>query len=216
MLSILAMDWTDYTRFGITLFALINPFTKIPYCLSVCGKGDTKSLAAIAVSSTVSMTALLLLMHFAGEVILVSLGTTLASFQIGGGLVIVLTGLALMGDEGKNTDNDASSEPLDFLHAIKIGVAPLGIPMLAGAGSIAKVMTETHPEFGIQYELHITLVIVTVCLISGIVIASGGLLSKILGSVFFSIIGRLSGLIVVAVGVEVVWRGLAAHIATLR
>lgn len=208
------MDWTDYTRFGITLFALVNPFTKIPYCLSDCGN-DTKSLVAAAAASTVSTTALLLLMHFAGEVILISLGTTLASFQIGGGMVIVLAGLALMGDEGKKTYDDANSEPLDLLHAIKLGVAPLGIPMLAGAGSIAKVMTETHPEFGMQHELHLSLMIISVCVVSGIVLASGGLLSKLLGHVFFSIIGRLSGLIVVAVGVEVVWHGLSSHIAAL-
>jgi small neutral amino acid transporter SnatA (MarC family) len=47
------------------------------------------------------------------------------------------------------------------------------------------------------------------------VIGAGGLLSRVLGAVFFSIVGRLSGLIVVAVGVEVVWHGLATHIATL-
>lgn len=130
-------------------------------------------------------------------------------------MVIVLAGLALMGDEGKKTYDDANSEPLDLLHAIKLGVAPLGIPMLAGAGSIAKVMTETHPEFGMQHELHLSLMIISVCVVSGIVLASGGLLSKLLGHVFFSIIGRLSGLIVVAVGVEVVWHGLASHIAAL-
>ena len=209
------MDWTDYTRFGITLFALINPFTKIPYCLSVCGPGNTKALHRLALSSTVSMIVLLLLMHFAGEIILLSLGTTLASFQVGGGLVIILTGLALMNDEGKTTHTAPVSDPPDLLHAIKIGVAPLGIPMLAGAGSIAKVMTETHPEFGIQYEMHITLMIVLVCVTSGLVIGAGGLLSRVLGAVFFSIIGRRSGLIVVAVGVEVVWHGLATHIATL-
>lgn len=106
------MDWTDYTRFGITLFALINPFTKIPYCLSVCGPGNTKALHRLALSSTVSM-------------------------------------------------------------------------------------------------------IVLVCVTSGLVIGAGGLLSRVLGAVFFSIVGRLSGLIVVAVGVEVVWHGLATHIATL-
>lgn len=209
------MDWTDYTRFGITLFALINPFTKIPYCLSVCGPGNTKALHRLALSSTVSMMVLLLLMHFAGEIILLSLGTTLASFQVGGGLVIILTGLALMNDEGKTTHTAPVSDPPDLLHALKIGVAPLGIPMLAGAGSIAKVMTETHPEFGIQYEMHITLMIVLVCVTSGLVIGAGGLLSRVLGAVFFSIVGRLSGLIVVAVGVEVVWHGLATHIATL-
>jgi len=210
------MDWTDYTRFGLALFALINPFTKIPYCLSVSNNGDLRSLMIVAMTSTISMISLLLLMHFAGEVILATLGTSLASFQIGGGLIIVLTGLALLRDDGQAAQQNLyAREPVDLVHFIKIGVAPLGIPMLAGAGAIAKVMNETHPAFGMQNEIHITVVIVAVCVICGVIIALGGFLSKVIGVEVLTIVGRLSGLIVVAVGAEVVWQGLATHISNL-
>lgn len=55
--------------------------------------------------------------------------------------------------------------------------------------AIAKVMTETHPEFGIQYELQITLIIALVCVIIGLVIVAGEVLSRIIGAVFSRLLG---------------------------
>lgn len=209
------MDWSDYTRFGITLFALINPFTKIPYCVSVAAEGGARAILAMAASSTATMISLLMLMHFAGEAILSSLGTSLPSFQIGGGLVILLSGLAMLNQSAKPTMDTATSSGFDLVHYAKLGIAPLGIPMLAGAGSIAKVTAETHAGFGMSDDLHISFIIVLVCLTAGAIIASSTLLMRVFGPVVFSILSRLAGLVVVSVAVEVMWHGVSAHVQAL-
>lgn len=206
------MDWSDYTRFGITLFALINPFTKIPYCVSVAAGGGSRAILAMAATSTATMIGLLMVMHLAGEAILSALGTSLASFQIGGGLVILLSGLSMLNPGAKPATEAAQSAGIDLLHYARLGVAPLGIPMLAGAGSIAKVTTETHPGFGIADDLHISLMIVLVCLSAGAIIASCTVLMRVFGPVVFSILSRLAGLVVVSVAIEVMSHGVASHI----
>jgi multiple antibiotic resistance protein len=96
-------------------------------------------------------------------------------------------------------------------HFIRLGVTPLGIPMLAGAGAITKVVLETQPHYGIDDALLLAAVIVVVCLLSGTIIALSGLLMRLLGAAFFAILSRLAGLVIVAVGIEIMSRGVMAH-----
>lgn len=208
------MHWSDYTRFGIALFALISPVLAIPYTLSVSAGGGPRAVTLIALSATVTMTVTLLVMHFLGEVILLTLGTSLASFQIGGGLIILLSGLSMLSGEAVKTVREEARN-LDPLHYVKLGVSPLGIPMLAGAGAITKVIIETHPEFGIEAEIELALMIVLVCVVSGALIAASSLLVRVLGPSFFSIFSRIAGLVIVAVAVEVMARGFYTHVGLM-
>lgn len=208
------MHWSDYTRFGIALFALMNPFTKIPYTLSVSAASGARAVWLMAASCTATMLAMLLTMHFIGEAVLISLGTSLASFQIAGGLIILLSGLAMMSGDSSSvpTSSRGTGAENNDLYFLKLGVSPLGIPMLAGAASITKVIIETHPGFGIEADLYLTLMIMIVCAISGGIIASSALLMRLLGLGFFSIMSRIAGLVIVAVAVEVMSKGILAHV----
>lgn len=208
------MHWSDYTRFAIALFALLNPITKIPYTLSAAAGGGTRAVMTMALSCTATMMAILLLMHLVGEGILLTLGTSLASFQIGGGLVILLSGLSMLSDEPpRAVPVDAGRR--DSLHYVKLGVSPLGMPMLAGAGAITKVIIETHPGFGIEAEIEVSLIILLVCGMSGALIATSSVLVAVLGAAFFSILSRIAGLVIVAVAVEVMFRGVSTHVSAL-
>jgi len=54
--------------------------------------------------------------------------------------------------------------------------------------------------------------ITAVCLLCGAIVAASSVLMRILGPAFFSILTRLSGLIIVAVAVEVMTMGITAHV----
>lgn len=205
--------WSDLTRFAISLFALINPFTVLPYVLVVAAAAGSRGILTLAATSTVTMIVVLVGMHILGEAVLVTLGTSLPSFQIGGGLVMLLSGLAMLNPpEASQSAAPETGTPAGLGALVKIGVAPLGIPMLAGAGSITKVIIETQPHYGLEDNVLIGVAIVLVCVVSGAVIAASSLLMRIFGPAFFSILARFSGLVIVAVAVEVMARGVFAHV----
>lgn len=203
--------WTDLTRFGIGLFALLNPFTTLPYVMGVAAGGGSRAILTMAAAATATMIAVLLAMHVAGEAVLVTLGTSLPSFQVGGGLVILLTGLSMLRDAPAGDPAAAAGPGANTGHYIRLGVTPLGIPMLAGAGSITKVILETQPHYGIDDAIMLGVVVVIVCLLSGLIIASSAALMRLLGPAFFAILARLAGLVIVAVGIEVMSKGVMAH-----
>jgi multiple antibiotic resistance protein len=205
--------WSEYTRFAISLFALLNPFTKLSYVLSVTSRVGGKAVIVLAISATSTMICVLLTMHFVGESFLVTMGTSLPSFQIGGGLIILLSGLSMLNESHEDQDDDKTiAHHNDISDFIKLGVAPLGIPMLAGAGAITKVVIETHPGHGIDNEFFITAIIIVECLLAGVILASSSVLKRFLGAAFLSVISRVAGIIIVAVAIEIMVKGVFAHV----
>jgi len=201
----------DLTQFGIGLFALLNPFVTLPYVLAVSSAGGSRAILTLAAASTATALAVLLGMHLVGEMVLVGLGTSLASFQVAGGLVMLLSGLAMMQDDAAAPQAPGGGTGQAIMPYVRLGVAPLGTPMLAGAGSISKVILETHPGYGIEHEEYIVWIIVAVCLLSGAIIAATAPITRLVGRGFFSVMSRLSGLIIIAIAIEIMSKGIFAH-----
>ena len=203
--------WSDYTNFAISLFALLNPFTKIPYVLANANKNQS-AVRIFAIGSTATIIAVLAVSHFIGVAALQVLGTSLPSFQIGGGIVVLLTGVHMLFGPGGEKKVEPTAPTAGGGDYLGLAVSPLGIPMLAGPGTITKVIIDTHPGTGVDNDLH-SLVLISLCAIaSGAVLAASSVLMRVLGNGFFVIMGRIAGLIIVAVAVEMIAKGISAHV----
>lgn len=203
--------WSDYTNFAIALFALLNPFTKIPFVLASAGK-DARAVRVLALGSTVTIIAVLTMSHFIGVAALQVLGTSLPSFQIGGGIVVLLTGVHMLFGASGQKSAETSTGTLTSGEFLGMAVSPLGIPMLAGPGAITKVIIDTHPGTGVDNDFHSIVLIIACALACGAVIGTSSVLMRVLGNGFFTIMGRIAGLIIVAVGVEMIVKGISAHV----
>jgi len=180
--------------------------------LASAGK-NAKAVQILALASTATIIVVLVFSHFVGVAALQVLGTSLPSFQIGGGIVLLLTGVGMLfgADEAEGATEPAAGGRSN-INVLGAAVSPLGIPMLAGAGTITKVIVDTHPGTGVDNDLHSIVLIVLVACASGLILASSSVLVKVLGSGFFSVMGRIAGLITVAVGVEMMAKGVSAHV----
>ena len=205
------VHWSEYTSFAIAIFALINPFTKIPFII-VSSQNNQRAVLNIAFASTFTIIAVLFVAHYIGTAFLQVLGTTLPSFQIGGGIVVILTGLNMLFGKINAAEAHEDEQSVDASHYVGLAVSPLGIPMLAGPGVITKVIINSHAGTGIENDLHSLVTIAIVALACGLVVAGSLLLMRVLGKGFFTVMGRISGLIIAAVGVEMIVRGIYSHI----
>ena len=89
-----------------------------------------------------SLTAFLFLSAFcAGRAIYLSdvRGLTLPAFEIAGGVILLLIGLDML-EAKRSATQEATGETEDAASKEDAGIVPLGIPMLAGPGSITSVM----------------------------------------------------------------------------
>jgi small neutral amino acid transporter SnatA (MarC family) len=125
----------EYSSFAFSMFAMLTPFAAIPPFLSLTIglTSPEKSRTAITAVSTAAL--VLVVAAVAGEIILTALGTSLESLRVGGGLVLLLTAISMLKplDELNRHDPDSTAAG---------AVVPLGVPLLAGPGSISLVIVE--------------------------------------------------------------------------
>jgi len=200
-------NWTEYTRFITALFVILNPFAAVPLYIVL-----TKSYNHVErnhISMIASFTVLLVLVtaSITGEAILQGLGTSLASFRVGGGIVILLMALAMLqGKSDKVRTSPAEEAEAEDRHSI--AVVPLAIPLLAGPGSISNVIIEMHRSDASYHGIFVIICIVIVCLLLWLVLRMASTIGKMLGRIGLNIVNRLFGLILAAIAVEIMANGL--------
>lgn len=205
-------EFTDHYEFIIGLFAMMDPLAAIPMLLAVTVGFSATERRTTVLSAFIAMTTILLVAQYSGVWLLDTLGTTLASFQIAGGLVIAWSGFTML-----NNVQTVSSPPDPARKAspVQLGVVPLAIPLLAGPGAITKVLLEAQHGIGSDNPLHITINIIGVCIACTIVLLLAGRVGRLLGEAGLIIFNRVFGLVVIAIGIEVIFGGIAGHLRIL-
>jgi multiple antibiotic resistance protein len=98
-------------------------------------------------------------------------------------------------------------------HRQAIGVVPLGLPLLAGPGSISTVIIEMQrpAPTGVAPWMHAALVllgITLICAVAWLSLAVAGPIGRALGHTGLKILNRLFGLLLAAIAVETLAAGL--------
>jgi len=203
-------NWPDLISFGIGLFAIMVPFACVPIIVNLKDEFTPAQIRQAITIAVISAFGILVCAVIGGESMVLAMGTSLPSFQIAGGVIIFITGLAMMADSpGKS----ASSQPGAAVRTpAQVGIVPLAMPMLAGPGVLTKVMLETHDTVGIADDVYVILVIVIVLAIAATILLMSNVIARMLGDLGLQIMSRLAGLIVVAIGVEVLVSGIYGHL----
>lgn len=201
--------WSNYSRFVIALFAILTPFAALPIFLSLTDgqprreQDRTARLAAL----TVAVTLILALMG--GDVVLSVLGTSLASFRVGGGIILLLMALSMLSAR-ISTVQHTLDEGIDAGTQRSIGVVPIGLPLLAGPGAISTVIIEGQRDRSWEHLGAIGGCIVFVALLLYASLTMAVPIGRLLGRIGLNIVNRLFGLLLAAIAVELIATGMRA------
>src|SRR5262249_23182738 len=123
-----------------TLFPIVNPLGNAPIFLTLTRGLSEQGLARLAWSIAVNSLVLMLVSIFIGTHILGFFGISLPVVQVGGGLVVVSTGWALL----RRSDDDATEDvqkPCNEANYLRQAFYPLTLPLTVGPGSISAAIT---------------------------------------------------------------------------
>jgi multiple antibiotic resistance protein len=203
-------NWQDLISFGIGLFAIMVPFACVPIVVNLKDEFTPRQIRQAIMIAVIAAFGILVCAVVGGESMVLAMGTSLPSFQIAGGVIISITGLAMMADNpGKSESGQTRAKART---PAQIGIVPLAMPMLAGPGTLTKVMLETHDTVGIADDLYVVLMIVLVLGTAALILLMSNVIARVLGDIGLQIMSRLAGLIVVAIGVEVLVSGIYGHL----
>ncbi|MFY8106310.1 MAG: MarC family protein [Elstera sp.] len=208
-------EFSDYVRFLVSLFAILTPFAALPTFLTLT-QGETpeqQRLTALTAARTVA--GVLIAASLSGDAVLSVLGASIHSFRVGGGLVLVLMSLSMLSAKVSSVQQSAE-EAVAVEDRTSSGVVPLGIPLLAGPGAISSVIVEGHRIASIWHQLGVILCIVVVAAALYWSLRLAVPIGEKLGRFGLNIINRLFGLLLAAIGVEMMAGGLRALFSGLN
>ncbi|MDA8383891.1 MAG: NAAT family transporter [Betaproteobacteria bacterium] len=201
-----AFAGTEYLRFLIKLIAVLDPFFAVPVFLSLtAGRTDVqrRHLAQV-ISLTVFI--VLLLSGLAGATILELIGASLASFRLGGGLVLLAMAFAMLhATPGNVRQTAAEASEIDGQESL--GIVPLAIPLLAGPGAISMVIVAMNRRSWAADAMFIACIAAAAVLI-WVILRLAVPIGHALGTTGLNIANRLLGLLVAAIAIQMMANGL--------
>jgi len=200
-------SWSEYSRFAIALFAILTPFAAIPIYLGLTEGRTDRERAGIARTAVLTVAAVLISSALLGDAVLAVLGTSLHSFRVGGGIVLLLIALSQLNATVSGVKQTAT-EADEAMGREAIGVVPLGLPLLAGPGSISAVIIEMQRGHGWDHAAAIIGCILIVCTALWASLRLAVPIGAKLGQTGLNIMTRLFGLLLSAVAVETIANGL--------
>lgn len=198
---------TEYTRFVVALAAIIDPLAAIPFFLDLTRTQTADERRRTARIAATAVAIVLVVAALTGEMLLRIMGTSLAAFRVGGGIVMLLMAISMLGAQTtplrQTQEEVAASED-----KTGIAVVPLGIPLLAGPGAISAVVIQMDRGTG---ALHVGLVLAAILLVAGscaVVLNHAERVGRLIGPIGLNVIVRLFGLILSAIAIETIAAGL--------
>jgi MarC family membrane protein len=144
---------------------------------------------------------LLLTFMFVGEGFLRVMGLSELSLQIGGGVILFLIALRMIFPPPKSEVTEDLGEPL---------IVPLAIPAIAGPSAMATVLLLVSQAPGRRLEW-IAALCVTMT-VSAVVLVLAERIQRVVGDRFVLALERLMGLVLVALSIEMMLRGIKTFV----
>ena len=190
-----------------SIFVLVDPVAAVPSFLAMTGPCDRGKRRHMAVRAAWTCFIVLVAFSMAGTYIFKMFGITLAAFRIAGGLILGLIGLDMLRARRSPT-KETPDEAEEGAEKEDVGVIPLGIPMLAGPGSISSVMVLMSQNTDWPHAGIVIAAIAVVSALAFLILAAADRVSSYLHETGIRILTRLMGLLLLAIAVQFVLNGL--------
>ena len=199
----------DIVKPLIALLAIVNPIGVVPFFihfaqdLSPEQRRHTVRVSSVTAFLVISISAL------AGLKVLDFFNISLASFQVGGGVLLLISALQMLNARpAESRPEDLSEGQAKLSSGASIAVVPLTIPLLTGPATISTMViyadkTRHWWELGVLVGYG-----VVVGLVTYLVFSASGRIARVLGQTGINIMTRLMGLILAALAVELLQDGL--------
>ncbi len=190
-----------------SVFFIVDPFATIPAFMVMTADANEEKRARMARQA--AWTCFLVLSGFAlaGSLIFRVFSITLPAFQIAGGLLLLLVAMDMLQARRSETQ-ESSEERAEGSQKEEVGIAPLGIPMLAGPGAISTVMVLMAQSRVWWQVIPVYAAIGVTALASYFILAGANRMRGFLGEIGIRVLMRLMGLVLVAIAVQFVLNAL--------
>jgi len=195
-----------------SFFTLMNPIGTMPVFLTMTADLSKRERRATAIKAVLTAAFALVLFAILGRYLFDFFGISVAGLKVVGGILFFIIGFDMLNarlSRLKLSKKEAEKYVED------ISITPLGIPMIAGPGSITNAIVLMGEADSYTSKMLIILSIVLVLIIVLLVLIGAVGITKFLGDKGNKIMMKLMGLIVMVIAVEFFFAGITPYIQAI-
>jgi multiple antibiotic resistance protein len=202
------------------LFPIVNPLGGSPVFLALTRDYPASARRALARQVAMNSFVLLIASFMVGTHILHFFGISIPVVQVGGGLVVISNGWAMLKQKEESDRGREVQKKVDLEDIFRNAFYPLTLPLTVGPGSISVAITlganlprHLGPNLRAMAAAVIGSATVTVSIY--LCYAFADRMAAVIGETGMSITLRLSSFLLVCIGVQIMWNGVSALVGSL-
>ena len=185
----------------IRLFVLLSPFCTLSLFLAFSGDMDEREQRGFGIRIALAIWIICVLFYLFGQTIFGFLGITLNAFRIGAGVVLFLNGLDLVRGSGIPKAKMCAGEG-------DMAVVPMAIPYTVGPATIGVLLLMGANVRSMHQRIVEILAITVVGVLVALLLVFARRLELILKEKGLSILGKLTGMYLVALAAQLIVDGM--------
>lgn len=202
------------------LFPIVDPLGGAPIFLVLTREYTPETRMALSRQIAIDSFFLMIGSYFIGTHILAFFGISLPVVQVGGGLVVISAGWAML-KQKSDDDSPAAHRTVNSQDPLRQAFYPLTMPLTVGPGSISVAITlganAAHYHGFSLLAVAIAAIVGSVLIAISIFLCYGfsDRLARVLGPTAMSVIMQLASFLLVCIGVQILWNGVRALLASV-
>ncbi|WP_397408551.1 MarC family protein [Polaromonas sp.] len=195
----------------VTLLAIVNPLAIVPFFIHYTRGFSTEQRRRTIVIASFSAFLVIATSALLGLQILEFFSISLASFQVGGGMLLLISSMNMLNAqpaEAKPNTHELEDGAEKAAMGASIAVVPLTIPLLTGPATMSTVVIYAEKA---QNFLQLGMLVgygVVIGVATAVCFALAHPIARVLGKTGINVMTRLMGLILAALAIEVMTGGL--------
>ena len=195
----------------LTLLAIVNPLAIIPFFIHYTQGFSREQRSRTILVASFSAFVVIAISALLGLQILQFFSISLASFQVGGGMLLLTSALSMLNAqpaEARSNADEISDAARRSLDGASIAVVPLTIPLLTGPATMSTVVIYAERAKNFPQLAALVAYGVVIGLATALCFTLAEPIARVLGRTGINVMTRLMGLILAALAVEVMSDGL--------
>jgi multiple antibiotic resistance protein len=188
----------------LTLFVILDPPGLLPVFLGLTRGMPAEARRASARNAAVVAFGIICVFAVFGRFILDYLHITIEALQVSGGLLLLLVAMQLLTGSAENEALESGTN---------IAIVPLGIPLLAGPGSIVAMMLAVDAARGDMWGyVTVGTALVTAMFLVWVFLRFAGGIRRVLRESGTVLLTRIAGMLLAAIAVQMLADGILAFL----
>lgn len=193
-----------------TFFATIAPLDVAAMFAALTPHATPAAKRSMALRGVMISAIILLAFALVGDIVLSTLGISLAALKVAGGILLLLIGIDMVFARSSGGTSTTEEEDAEAIRSNDIAVFPLATPLIAGPGAMgATILLMADAKGDLVAEAIIIGMMLTVLLLTlGLLLVTNKVL-RLFGVTAMYVISRVFGVLLSALAVQFMFDGLA-------